>query len=156
MKPIVLVAAALFALAPCAEAQSGSAPRIEIEHAWARASVGTTGGIFLTIVNKGSAGDHLLAAATPAAARAELHRTLDANGISKMRPVAAVAVAAGATAELKPGGLHIMLLGLKRALKTGQTFPLTLTFERAGTIETTVTVETAGARSGPGMSGMRM
>lgn len=156
MTRLYLVIAFLLALAPPALAQSGGAPKVEIAHAWARATSGKTGGAFLTIANKGTADDRLVAVSTPIAAKAELHHTIDENGIMKMRPIAAIDVKAGGQAELKPGGLHIMLLDLKAPLKEGQTFPLTLTFEKAGTIGTVVTVEKAGAMHDGAMPGMKM
>jgi len=73
-----------------------------------------------------------------------------------MRPITDVPVKAGGSAEFKPDGMHIMLLGLKHPLKAGDHFPLTLTFEKAGTVQTRVTVTKAGA-AGPGsMPGMKM
>jgi copper(I)-binding protein len=74
----------------------------------------------------------------------------------KMRPLPAVDIKAGGQAELKPGGMHIMLVGLAAPLKEGQTFPLTLTFEKAGKVEVTVTVEKAGAMGDRAMPGMKM
>jgi copper(I)-binding protein len=62
-----------------------------------------------------------------------------------MRPVEAIEVTPGAPIVLQPGGLHVMLIGLKAPLKEGERFPLTLTFERAGTIEVEVVVEKLGA-----------
>ncbi len=61
-----------------------------------------------------------------------------------MRPVEAIPVAAGGTVTLAPGGLHMMLIGLRQALKPGDSFPLTLRFEKAGPVETTVKVGNAG------------
>src|SRR5207302_11463713 len=116
----------------------------------------TTGVAYLTIVNTGTADDRLIAAATPVAEKAEPHSTVTENGVMKMRPVQAVDVKAGGKAELKPGGLHLMLTGLKAPLKEGGTFPLTLTFEKAGAIETMVKIEKAGAMGGAGMPGMSM
>jgi copper(I)-binding protein len=69
--------------------------------------------------------------ATPAADEAELHIALTENGVAKMRPVSAVDANDGTPVVMKPGGLHIMLTRLKAPLKEGQSFPLTLTFEKA-------------------------
>ncbi len=132
-------------------AQTGT---IEIDHPWARASAGKTGAAYLVIVNKGAADDRLVSATTPVAQKAEPHMTTDDNGVMKMRPVDGIDIKAGATAELKPGGLHLMLMGLKAPLKAGQSFPLTLTFEKAGAIDATVVVEKAGAMTGHAMPGM--
>jgi copper(I)-binding protein len=63
----------------------------------------------------------------------------------KMRPVKAIEVAPGEPAVLKPGGLHVMLMGLKAPLVKGQSFPLTLVFEKAGKIEIEVPIGEATA-----------
>jgi hypothetical protein len=131
-----------------------SASRVEIQHAWARATTTKTGGVFMTIVNKGTADDRVIAAETPVAAKAELHRTIEEKGVMEMRPVAALEVKAGVSVELRPGSFHLMLLGLKQPLTEGQSFPLTMILEKAGKVETTVTVEKAGAMGA--MPGMKM
>jgi len=145
------------ALGPAAPAETGPAT-IEIVHAWARATAASakTGAAYFTITNKGAAADKLIAAASPVAAKAELHTTIMDNGVMKMRPVAAIDVEAGGQAELKPGGMHLMLLDLKAPLKEGQTFPVTLTFEKAGKVDVTVTVEKAGAMRDHSSHGMKM
>ena len=77
-----------------------------------------------------------------------------ADGIMKMRPVeGGIAVPAEGMAELKPGGLHVMLLGLAAPLAEGATIPVTLTFEKAGAITVEVPVMKAGATAGPAMDG---
>lgn len=133
----------MLCLAFAASAQAQTNSGIEISHPRARATVGTAanGAAYLKIVNHGARDDSLTAASTPAAAKAELHTTLNENGVTKMRPLAEVPIKAGASAEFKPGGMHIMLLGLKQPLKAGGGFPLTLTFKAAGAVETTLTVE---------------
>jgi hypothetical protein len=77
-----------------------------------------------------------------------LHTHIVENSIAQMRPVDGIEVAAGATAELKPGGLHIMLMGLHQPLRKSDVFPLTLTFEHAGKVAVQVHVGSAGA-TGP-------
>jgi len=62
-----------------------------------------------------------------------------------MRPVEKIQVAPGEPTVLKPGGLHVMLIGLEAPLKEGESFPLTLTFQQAGKTEVTVSVESVGA-----------
>jgi copper(I)-binding protein len=69
----------------------------------------------------------------------------------KMRPVPSVALDTGKPVTLKPGGLHVMLMGLKAPLKAGDSFPLTLTFTHAPPLTVTVKVEAGG---GSGMQGM--
>jgi len=69
--------------------------------------------------------------------------------VMKMRPISGVDIPAGHPVSLKPGGEHIMLMGLSQPLREGQSFPLTLDFEKAGPRTVTVTVERVGAK-GPG------
>jgi hypothetical protein len=97
----------------------------------------------LTLTNTGNGVDSLVSASTPVAEKAELHTHLVENGVMKMRPVDGINIAPNSTIELNPGGLHIMLMGVKAPLKEGATFPLTLTFQKAGTISVLVQVESA-------------
>jgi copper(I)-binding protein len=89
---------------------------------------------YVTILNRGQAPDALVSAAADVAASVEVHETRDMAGMMTMERVAKVAVPPGARVELKPGGYHLMLIGLERALDPGQTVTLTLMFERAGPI----------------------
>ena len=106
---------------------------------------------YVTITNKGGAADQLVAASTPVAGKAQVHTTINANGVMQMRPVPALDVKPGATVTLKPGGFHIMLTDLKQPLKEGDSFPVTLTFSKAGQVTVTAIVAKAGAASMPGM-----
>jgi copper(I)-binding protein len=129
---------------------------ISVEGAWTRATAPSAknGGAFMTVRNAGPADDRLVAAASPAAARAELHTHTMTDGVMRMRPVAGgIAVPAGGVTELKPGGLHVMLLGLAAPLAEGTTIPVTLTFEHAGRLTVEVPVMEAGA-AGPGPAPM--
>jgi hypothetical protein len=125
--------------------------RIQVESAWARASIGTArpSAAYLTIVNLGDAPDQLLKIETPVAGRAEVHRTVRQGGIMKMKPAGAIAVPAGGKVALKPGGLHIMLMDLRQPLKKGGTFPLTLVFENNGSGTVDVAVAGPGAMRPP-------
>lgn len=131
-------------------AQPGVAGPITIQNPWARASAGQTGNsaAFLTLVGTGPA-DRLVSVSAPVAAKVELHETTNDAGIMKMRPVTGVDVEPGKPAVLAPGGLHIMLIGLMQPLRTGDHFPLTLTFAHAAPMTVTVQVAPAGA-PGPG------
>jgi periplasmic copper chaperone A len=118
---------------------------IRVEHAWSRAMpAGATGVVYLTVINKG-APDTLTGVASPVAASAGLHETIDDHGVMKMRPVASLPVRPGKPVTLAPGGYHIMLMGLKQALVAGTSFPLTLTFAKAGMVSVTATVQGMGA-----------
>ena len=153
-----LVLAGVLGLAVISSAYAQSSSPIEISHAWARATAASAanGAVYLKVMNHGTADDRLTGASTTVAAKAELHITLNDNGVMKMRPMADVPVKAGGSAEFKPDGMHIMLLKLKHPLKAGERFPLTLTFEKAGAVQTMVTVTKAGAAGPSSMPGMKM
>lgn len=94
------------------------------------------GGGFVTIANTGAADDRLVSASSPVADHVEIHEMTMENDVMKMRPLSdGLPVAAGATVEMKPGGLHLMFMGVKAPFKEGDTVPVTLTFEKAGAVE---------------------
>ncbi len=100
----------------------------------------TTAG-YMTIRNSSAEPDFLIAAAvTDLAEAVELHTSTTENGVMKMRQVERIEIPAQGGVELKPGGFHIMLIGLKRDLKPDETVRLTLTFERSGTVEVSAVV----------------
>lgn len=131
---------------------------IQIENAWARRAPATAldpsaghgattahggsgnGAVYVTITNRGGNSDAIVGAATDAAISVELHETVQEGNVMTMRPVPRFEVPAGGRLEMKPGGHHIMLMGLKRDLKPGDTVTVTVTFEKAGpmTVEATV------------------
>lgn len=122
-------------------------PTITIETPWTRAAgAGGQGAGFVTIRNTGT-DDRLLSASTPAAGRAELHSMTRDGDIMRMRQLEDIALPAGGAVSLAPGGLHIMLIGLTRPLEVGERVPLTLVFERAGSITIDLAVQPAGARA---------
>ena len=126
---------------------ASGAGTLRVEHAWARATAGSAkvGAAYLTVFNDGTDMDRLMAAASPVAAKAELHSVVMEGGVMSMRPVEAVEVHPGEPVVLQPGGIHIMLMGLKRPLKEGETIPMRLAFERAGVVEFEVLVLKAGS-----------
>jgi hypothetical protein len=149
---LILLAGLLWALPLAgASAHEYKIGDLTIQHPWARASIGAAkaGAAYFVIVNEGTEPDRLIATATPVAKRAQLHTHLIEDGVAKMRPVEAVEVAPGAPTVLQPGGLHVMLMGLTAPLEEGGRFPLTLTFERAGTLEVEVYIDapTSGTES---------
>lgn len=139
--------AGLTAIAAPASAHDYTAGDIRVEHPWARATIGKAknGAAYMTLVNTGGAPDRLLGATSPVAERAEAHAHHMDGNVMKMHPVHAIEIAPGSPTVLKPGGLHIMLFGLKAPLKAGETFPLTLRFERAGRLTIDVLVEQPAA-----------
>lgn len=140
-----------------AYAQTSSQNTIVIEHPWARAppAGAKTGAAYVTLVNNGSISDSLLGATTPVANRVQFHSVSEENGVSHMREMQTIVVAPGARVAFSPGGMHIMVVGLKQPLKEGQTFPLTLSFERAGKMEVMVSVAKVGAMQGGNMGSMK-
>ena len=123
---------------------------IQVDHVWSRAMpAGATGVVYLTVTDRGTP-DRLTGVASPVATSADLHETINDHGVMKMRHVASLPVAPGKPLKLAPGGYHIMLMGLKQALVAGTSFPVTLTFAKAGTVTTSATVQAAGAAM-PGM-----
>lgn len=136
------------------------APALQVEHAWARATPGglRSGAVYLTLRNAGVP-DRLTGAATPLADMAMLHESYDDHGIARMRMLDGVALPAGGSVVLRPGGIHIMLTGLHQPLVRGSTFPLMLSFAAAKPVTVTVRVLAAGAAGpadGDSMPGMKM
>jgi periplasmic copper chaperone A len=86
-------------------------------------------GAYLTLHNTGKQGHSLVKATSPAARVTELHTVVDEGGMKMMRPVAKMDIAAGSETRLQPGGLHIMLIGLKQPLTEGAQVSITLVFE---------------------------
>jgi periplasmic copper chaperone A len=123
--------------------------QLEVDNAWAGATPGgaENGAAYVRITSPTA--DRLVSASTPVAKKTELHTMSMQGMVMKMRPVSGVDIPAGQPVSLKPGGEHIMLMGLNQPLREGQSFPLTLDFEKAGPRTVTVTVEKAGAK-GPG------
>jgi copper(I)-binding protein len=88
----------------------------------------------------------LVSASSPAVDKVEIHTMTMDGGVMKMRPLPdGIAIPAGGTAKLAPGGYHMMLLGLKAPLVEGKLVPLTLNFAKAGPVKVQLKVEAAGA-----------
>ncbi|CAN0507983.1 unnamed protein product, partial [Discosporangium mesarthrocarpum] len=81
-------------------------------------------------------------------ARTELHTHINDNGVMRMRHVKGVNLPAGGEVAFKPGGYHIMFIGLHKPLKKGERFPVTLIFEKAGKQTVEVNVMSVGAMKG--------
>ncbi|MDC7713315.1 copper chaperone PCu(A)C [Vogesella sp. LYT5W] len=149
MKKLAIAAIAAFAalLSLPAFAHDYSVGALKIGHPYSRAmpAASPTAAVFMSISNSGGA-DRLLAASTPQAARAELHQHLNDNGVMRMREVVGgIALPAGGTVTLAPGGLHIMLLEVPKQAASGEHFPLQLQFEKAGKVTVEVKVESGMA-----------
>jgi periplasmic copper chaperone A len=136
---LACLALILFGPANAHEYKLGS---ITIGHPSARPTApGVPGAAYLSLENTGQA-DKLISATSPLAGKTQIHRTIDEGGVMKMREAAdGVELAPHSTVLFKPGGHHIMLIDLKHALSEGEHIPLTLTFEKAGSIDVEVYVE---------------
>jgi len=146
---VLAVAASLALLAGCSGSTASPSGGITVTDAWARSSsaMAGAGAAYATITNAGSAADALIGASSPAARTVEVHETVvmgspDASGggMMGMQPVARVEIPAGGSLQLKPGSYHVMLIGLVKDLKPGDTIELTLKFEKAGQITVTAQV----------------
>jgi copper(I)-binding protein len=144
--PVLLVAASLAATPSFArDYRIGS---IEIVEPWSRATPSTapSAGGFLTLTNKGDAPDRLVAIESPAAKQAELHQMKMDGTIMRMRELEnGIVLAPGQTVELKPGGFHVMFIGLKAPFVKDQNVAATLVFEKAGRIDVEFQVDALGA-----------
>jgi copper(I)-binding protein len=121
-----------------------------IDHPWARATIGISrpGVIYVTLINEGKRDDALIGATSPVAASIHIHQSRRENGVARMVPLKRLVIPAGGRVVLKPGGHHLMLMGLKQPLEVNDAFSLTLKFEKAGTITMEAFIEPAGS---PGM-----
>jgi len=140
----ILAAAALTAFGSPADAHDYSVGDLKIEHPWAKPSLkGVPNGAgYMTITNRGETDDTLLAAAADVSSAVELHTMSMTDGVMRMRQLeGGVPLPAGETVKLEPGGLHVMFIGLKQTLTAGESVPVTLTFEQAGTLEIEVNIE---------------
>lgn len=166
-----MIRTSLFAAAVCAAlaatpalADDVTAGTLKISTPWTRATPkgAAVGGGYMTITNTGNAPDRLIGGAAEIAARFEVHEMSMDNGIMKMREVVrGIEIKPGEKIEFKPGGYHVMFMGLKQQLIQGQNVKATLQFEKAGKVDVVFVIEGLGAQSpapagGHSMPGMNM
>ncbi|MAT98197.1 MAG: copper-binding protein [Anaerolineaceae bacterium] len=136
---------ALFLLTAVACTASGGDDPITVTDPWGRTSpaVAENGAFYMMLINNGDNDDALVSVATDACGMVELHEMYDkGEGVMGMRPVESgtIPVPAGGSAELKPGGLHVMCMGKQIDFAAGTEIPLTLTFDNAGEMEVTAVI----------------
>ncbi|KAB7646345.1 hypothetical protein GGQ62_002927 [Polymorphobacter fuscus] len=142
---VLALLTAAMAPAPVA-AQHVRVAGLTLAKPWTRATAGKVGAGFVAITNAGTSPDRLLSATSPAANKVEIHTMTMDGGIMRMRPLPdGIAVPAGGTTSLAPGGNHLMLIGLKAPLVEGTLVPLTLNFATAGPVKVALKVAAAGA-----------
>lgn len=152
--PLALARRTVLALPACAAALPAAAQDavragdLVITQPWSRAAAaGGQGAGYLTLANRGGVPDRLLGASSPVSGRIELHTHINDGGVMRMLEVPAIDLPPGATVTLRPGGLHLMFMGLTEALQQGSAVPVTLRFERAGEVRVMLAVQAAGARA---------
>ncbi len=132
-------------MAPAVSAHEYKAGGMIIDHPWARPSIGTVknGAAYFVLDNLSDTDDRLVSIKTDIAARAEIHETVMKDGYAKMAAIqGGLAVPKNSKVALAPRGKHVMLFGLKQKLEDGQSFPMTLVFEKSGEVAVVVKIET--------------
>ena len=144
---VVLVVA--FGFSFSVQAQEAKVGSIKVEQAYTRSTVPgqMAAGGFMKIENKGAA-DQLVSASSPVAGEVQLHEMAMEGNVMKMRQVKDIAVPAGGSVELKPGGLHLMFMNIKAPLTAGESVPVKLKFAKAGEVEVKMPVNAMGQSGG--------
>lgn len=143
---MALASACTMALAPALANDYRLGPLV-VDHPWARPTLPgqRAGGGYLSIHNTGTTADRLLGGSMPGAAAVEVHEMRMDGDVMRMRELKALDIPAGRLVKLEPGGLHLMLTGLKAPLKIGDKLPLELRFEKAGAIAVVLHVQSKPA-----------
>lgn len=144
---LITLSLSIMAFGSFAAAHEQKVGDLILHHAWSRANPASakSGAVFVTIENTGDTADELISVTTDVAAMSAVHEMSMANDIMTMKPAGNLAIPPHAKVELKPHGLHIMLMGLKKHFAEGDTFPVTLTFAKAGTVTLQVVVDKVDA-----------
>jgi len=143
----VTAIAMVFVLAACSGNAASNTPEISVMEPWSRPSpmAAGNGAVYMMLMNKGGQADTLVSVSSDIAEAVELHETKMEGDVMKMSPVqGGIEVPAGGSAELKPGGLHVMLINLKEELTPGQKIALTLNFENSDPIKVEAEVREMG------------
>jgi copper(I)-binding protein len=129
-------------LAGAAGAHDYELGKLTIGHPWTTVTHGglRTAAVYVTFVNDGPKADKLLKVSSPAAQMAMIHANIKTGDVMSMREQDGIDIPAGKTVELKPGGMHIMLMGVDHPLKNGEMLPLTLTLANEGEVKVEVMV----------------
>ena len=143
--PVISLAAVTaigFGLA-CTTSAAPPLERIAVRNGWARmADSGATSGAYLEIVNNDTSGMTLVGVTTEVAGAAEVHETMQHDGMAHMMARAELPIAAGEVLSMQPGGLHVMLVDLRHALVVGDSVPLRLRFRDGTELPVVVPVKT--------------
>jgi len=133
---VAVVASLALVVGACSSGSTSTPKTLSVSDAWARAQADTAANsaAYLTISNPTGQDDALLSASSPVGMVEMHHTTTDASGMTGMSPVDKIAVPAGGTVVLEPGGFHLMLMSLTKPLAVGDQVELDLVFEHAGKI----------------------
>ena len=142
LRPIYSAFAVLLIASSPADAQDYKLDALAIDHPWARVTIASRPAAgYMTVINNGDEPDRILSAVSPMAKRVELHTNTMKNGVMRMGPAGKIEIPAKGQVEFAPGGLHLMFMGLKEAPQPGQNLPVTVVFERSGSIDLEFRVE---------------
>ncbi len=144
LRGFILFALSALALPAATLAADFKQGDVEIGQVWARATPqgAKNGAAYLVLKNSGKEADTLKSVQSQIADRTEIHEHIHEGDVMKMRQVSGgLAIPAGGTVPFKPGGYHIMLMGLKQRLEEGQHIPLKLSFAKAGEVTVDAQVE---------------
>lgn len=130
--------------------------QIDVMEVWARATAPSAkvGATYFVVRNKGHEVDTLIRVESPLATKAEMHTSVMHGDLMKMEKLDSVEVTTHSPLVFEPGGHHVMLMGLDKPLVEGDSFPLTLVFDKAGPVEVTVAVRGIGAMENSEQVGM--
>lgn len=127
----------------CTTRSAAPVPRVEVRQSWARiADSGATSGAYMEIDNNDTVSITLVGVTSVNAAAAEVHETMQQDGMVHMMPRIALPIPAGDVVTMAPGGLHVMLIDLRRALVVGDSVRLRLRFSDRTDVTVTVPVKT--------------
>jgi copper(I)-binding protein len=148
-KGIIAILTGLLVLSAC-----GKKEGIEISDVWARTSMqGMNSAVYFVIQNHNAGADELIGASSDVADAVEVHESKMEGEVMMMNRVEAVALEPSAKVEFKPGGYHVMLIGLKQDLKAGDEITVTLQFRDSPDITIQATVKDASGMQNMGGNG---
>ena len=140
---VAMTLAAGASASACTTRSAAPVPRVEVRQSWARiADSGATSGAYMEIDNNDTVSITLVGVTSVNAAAAEVHETMQQDGMVHMMPRTELLIPAGDVATMAPGGLHVMLIDLRRALVVGDSVRLRLRFSDSTDVTVTVPVKT--------------
>lgn len=140
---VAIAVAAGASASACTTRSAAPVPRVEVRQSWARiADSGATSGAYMEIDNNDTVSITLVGVTSINAAAVEVHETMQQDGMVHMMPRIELPIPAGDVVTMAPGGLHVMLIDLRRALVVGDSVRLRLRFSDSTDVTVTVPVKT--------------